>query len=506
MILAGTVTALAFILFGCSTEDPWSTNPQNPLVLEMVSGPNADTVAYGSNIAYSWTSRGGDGEISYQYMLGSGAWTNIAATTLQLANVTSDGSISVRATDESSNTATINRTYFVGTAGGLDMTAPDVWIEMSPIEGSYVASGNSIIISWNGNDAVDGDDILFWWTFGSTVSDTSTTRSVSFADVAAADPAEFSVWAIDQSGNESDPATVSFIIRDATILYVDDYQWLTAGGDVDLAKERDQKQFYRDALEGYAFAEWDIAAQGGLPDSSYLVSGGEPVFSTILFASDTQIGDASGTWWYDIGAPNESSIHYYLHSGGNMIVTGSETLPWIWNNLPPLPGDLEFDYFGIDSVNSDVIDEITMTWWRGDSSFSEPILLPDSVTADTTYFDAWVNEWWFTWAVKDENTMLNLPDSMKLDVGKQGNQDDYASGVWSLRDDVGEATTEVLFRWGLWVDGDPPGRAYYQSPVGHITNLNSGQQWTAMLNFDTYSMPLPGIRQTFQTLLTQFGE
>jgi len=99
-----------------------------------------------------------------------------------------------------------------------------------------------------------------------------------------------------------------------------------------------------------------------------------------------------------------------------------------------------------------------------------------------------------------------LPDSMKIDVAKNGAQDDYASGVWSLRNDVGEATTEVLFRWGLWVDGDPPGSAYYQSPVGHITNLNSGQQWTAMLNFDTYSMPLPQIRQTFQAILTEFGE
>ena len=187
-------------------------------------------------------------------------------------------------------------------------------------------------------------------------------------------------------------------------------------------------------------------------------------------------------------------------------MTGPETLPWIWNNIPPQPGDLEFDYFGIDSVNSDVIDEVDSTWWLDDSSYTEPVLLPDSITAETTYFDAWVNEWWFTWAIKDPNTMLNLPDSMKIDVAKNGNQDDYASGVWSLREDVGEAQTQVLFRWGLWVDGDPPGRAYYESPVGHITSLNSGEQWTAMLNFDTYAMPLPAIRQTFQAILTQFGE
>jgi hypothetical protein len=101
--------------------------------------------------------------------------------------------------------------------------------------------------------------------------------------------------------------------------------------------------------------------------------------------------------------------------------------------------------------------------------------------------------------------MLNLPDSMKLDVAKNGDQDDYATAILSLRDEP-SVRTEVLYRWGLWVDNDPPATPYYLNPIGHITSLNSGQQYTAMLNFDTYSMPLPLVRQTFQAILTEFGE
>lgn len=508
LILAGTVTALAIIFSGCSNKKPWEPNPSTTLVLEMVSGPDADTVAYGSNISYSWTSRGGIGEVEYQYKIGNGDWSDLSnVTTVQIPNVTAADSFRVQAMDEQNHTATVARQFYVGSAGELDTTPPTVSIDMAPVEGSYVATGSAVTFAWSGMDDVDGNNLMYWYMWGATVSDTSTSTSVVFNNVAAADPAEFTVWAMDQSGNVSDPDMSSFIIRDATILYVDDYQWLTSAGDVDLAKERDQKQFYRDALEGYAFSEWDIAAQG-MPDSSYLVSGGIPVFSSILFASDSYLGDASGTWWYDIGAPNESSIHFYLQSGGDLLVTGSQTLPWIWNNIPPLPGDLEFDYFGIDSVNSDVIDAVDSTWWLDGTGYDEPVLLPDSITADTSYFDAWVQDPYldFTWAIKDPNTMLDLPDSMKIDVAKNGNQDDYATGVWSLRHDVGVAQTQVLFRWGLQVNNVPPEKAYYMSPVGHITSLNSGAQWTSMLNFDTYSMPLPGMRQTFRAILTQFGE
>jgi len=500
----------AFI-FGCSTEDPWNPNPSYELSLSIVSGPS-DTVAYGSNVSFSWTSQGGIGEVDYRYRMDADEWTGWSnITTVTYENLTNSDTIPiphtvyVEARDESTpaQSVAISQGFFVGIAGGIDTEAPTVSIVSSPVEGSFVATGTSVSITWMGEDAMDGDDLNYWYSFAGMNSDTIPATTVTFDNVVAGS-VTFTVWASDQSGNESDPASVSFIIKDASILYVDDYEWLDVSGNRDMPKERDQKQFYRDALEGYAIAEWDISLQG-LPDSSYLVSGGEPVFSTIVFASDGNLDDASGTWWYDIQAPGESSIHYYLESGGNLMVTGSNTLPWMWNSIPPAAGDLEFDYFGVDSVESDIVSEADSTWWLGDSAYTEPVLLPDSITVEYSYYTAWENTWWFTWAVKDENTMLDLPDSMKIDVAKNGDQDDYATGVLSLRDDP-EARTQVLFRWGLWVDNNPPDPPYYMSPVGHITSLNSGQQYTCMLNFDTYSMPLTQISQTFHAILSQFGE
>jgi hypothetical protein len=510
LLMAGLMVG-AFI-FGCSTEEPWNPSPSNVLVLSFVSGPS-DTVVHGSNVSFSWTSQGGVGEVDYRYRMDADTWTDWSnVTSVNYQNLTNPDTLPiahtvyVEARDESSpaQSEAISQGFFVGIAGGADTDAPIVSIVSSPAEGSYVATGSSVSFTWAGEDAVDGDNLNYWYSFAGTDSDTLPTTTITFDNVVAG-AVTFTVWASDQSGNESDPASVSFTIQDASILYIDDYQWIDAvTGGVDMVKERDQKQFYRDALEGYAIAEWDWAVDL-IPDSSDLVVGGEPVYSTIVFASDGLLDDASATWWYDIQGPGESSIHYYLESGGNMIVTGANTLPWMWNSIPPAAGDLEFDYFGVDSVDSDIIDEADSTWWLGDSAYTEPVLLPDSITVEYTYFTAWESEWWFTWAIKDENTMLNLPDSMKLDVAKNGDQDDYATAILSLRDEP-SVRTEVLYRWGLWVDNDPPATPYYLNPIGHITSLNSGQQYTAMLNFDTYSMPLPLVRQTFQAILTEFGE
>jgi hypothetical protein len=530
MLAAGLMVG-AFI-FGCSTEDPWQPSPSNVLVLSFVSGPS-DTVAYGANISFSWTSRGGVGEVVYRYRLGADSWSDWSnVTSVNYQDVTSADTMFVEAQDDADQSDAISQRFSVGAASGADTDVPIVKVVSAPIRDSYVAAGTNVSFTWTGEDAIDGDNLLYWYYWDGMMSaDTTSATTVSFEDVQPSD-AEFIVWATDQSGNVSRPASdstwwlddvpytveieepdsvhvdtsVYFTIQNANILYVDDYQWLDANDNVDMPKERDQKRFYRNALEGYAIAEWDWAEQG-MPDSSDLVVAGEPVYSTIVFASDAFLDDSPGTWWYDIQGPGETSIHYYLESGGNMLVTGSQILPWMWNSIPPAAGDLEFDYFGVDSVESDVISEADSTWWLGDSAYTEPVLLPDSITVEYSYYSAWEQDPYanFTWAIKDANTMLDLPDSMKIDVAKNGDQDDYAVAVLSLRNEP-SARTEVLFRWGLNVYAEPPSSPYYLSPVGHITNLNSGQQWTAMLNFDTYSMPLPLIRQTFQAILSAFGE
>lgn len=467
--LLATGLMVSALIIGCGTEDPWSPDPTRSLDLSMVSGP-ADTVAYGSDVSFSWTSTGGEGEVQYQYRLDQGSWSTASnATSQAFENVTTGFTLGVRATDADGNTDEDSRQFWIGDPPPADATAPTASITSSPAEGSFIATGSKISFTWDGSDDADGDNILFWHSFAGSTSDTSATRTVTYLNVSADPAAVCSVWAVDQSGNASTAATVSFVIKDATILYVDDFEWYDDAGNVDMPKERDQKQFYRDALEGYAFAEWDIALQG-MPDSSDLVDAGEPVYSTIVFCSDSDIGSTDGTWWYEVGAiPGGGVMDHYLESGGNLLVAGPLVLLDMTQAYPPQPepGHFEYDWFGIDSTS-----------WC---------------------WDYW---YWLSWVVKDTETTLNLPDSMKIDVAKNGDQDDYGIETPGLRNDA-TVTTEVIFTWGLWRDGTVP--APLGSPVGHLVSF-SGTPQTAMLNFDAYSMPLPGIRQTFQTILTEFGE
>jgi len=455
LILAAGVMVGSFIL-GCGTESPWSPDPTRALELSFVAGP-ADTVAYGSTISFSWTSKGGSGEVQYQYRNGtSGNWSTLSnLTSVTLAGVTSGSTFYVRAEDASGSALEINRAYSVGTQSS-DATAPTVSITASPVDGGFIATGSNISFTWSGSDNYDGENVMYWYSWLGSVSDTSTGTTVSFANVGAADPAVFSVWALDHSGNASSVATVSFVIKDATILYVDDYEWLDLNGNRDMPKERDEKQFYRDALEGYAFAEWDISLQG-MPDSAYVLN-----FTTIIWASDSNLGDASGTWWYDIGSPGESSVHWFMENGGHLLAAGANILQWIYNSNPPAPGDFEYDWFGLN---------------------------------DTDGWDYWGD---FTWAVSAGN-YANLPDSMKIDVGKNGDQVDIAEDIFGFRD-----STVILYTKGLDIDGAEPHD--YGESVGHIYYPGGGAAISAMLNFDAYSMPLEGIRQTFQTVLTEFGE
>ncbi len=498
LLVAGLMVS-AFII-GCGTEDPWSPDPTRPLDLSMVSGP-ADTVGHGSDVSFSWTSTGGEGEVQYQYRLDQGSWSTASnATSQAFENVTTGFTLGVRATDADGNTDEDSRQFWVGTQPPGDATAPTVSITSSPAEGSFVATGSTISFTWDGSDDADGSNVLFWYSFAGAISDTSVVRTAIFTNVSASPADTFFVWALDQSGNASTAATVSFIIKDATILYVDDYQWLDLASNVDGPKERDQRQFYRDALEGYAFAEWNIALQG-MPDSSDLVSGGEPLYSTILFASDGDCAD--GTWWTEIGEPGGAELRHYMESGGNLLAIGSEIPVGIYNNYPPAAGDFEYDWFGI--VDTTVMD-VDTTWYGHHieedtlvvvDEYWYPIEDPDSISIDTSQvtWDYWDE---FTWAINTEN-FSGLPDSMKIDVAKNGDQNGIASNTPGLRDGA-----VVLFTWGLYVDGLRPHHEYAE-PIAHLFYIGAEAR-SAMLNFDGYSMPLSAMRQTVGAILTEFGE
>jgi hypothetical protein len=500
ILLAAGLMVGAFI-FGCSTEDPWNPSPSNVLVLSFVSGPS-DTVDHGSNVSFSWTSQGGVGEVDYRYRMDADTWTDWSnITSVNFQNLTNPDTLPiahtvyVEARDESSpaQSEAISQGFFVGIAGGADTDAPTVSIVSSPAEGSYVATGSSVSFTWAGEDAVDGDNLNYWYSFAGTDSDTLPMTTITFDNVVAG-AVTFTVWASDQSGNESDPASVDFTIQDATILYIDDFQWIDAvTGGIDMVKERDQKQFYRNALAGYAFAEWDVAEEG-IPVAADLAP-----FNVIVWCADSDIGANAYTW-------NDSALAVdmdtYLTGGGKLLVTGPWTIGDMLNyDYEVQTGTFVYDWFAVDTMHQ----AIDTTWWWDDTPFDTLVAFPDSTVIDTSSLVSW--DYWshFTWAVAAENSLFDLPDSMKIDVAKNGDQDDYAIHTPILRNDpANNITTEVIFLWGLDVDGDEHPVAY-DTPVGHVISF-SGVRQVAMLNFDTYAMPLPEISQTFQSILIKFGE
>jgi len=242
--------------------------------------------------------------------------------------------------------------------------------------------------------------------------------------------------------------------QNGRILLIDDYQELDQFGNIDFQKRR---RFYeRWGVYNFDYDVWSIAEQGMVP-SSVITD-----YQAVVFASDGEDGDSDGTWWYEIGSPGNSSLHYYMQTGGKLLAIGQDILPWMWNNIPPLPGDFEYDYFGIDSTG-----------------------------------DGWDYAWWFTWAVGAEP---GYPDSMKIDVAKNGDQEDYASCVYSQR-----PGGDTLFTWGLWVDGNPPGPDFYQHPVG-IIYRPGGTAISALINFSLYFMPYLDVQLTMTNILRdEFG-
>lgn len=472
------------IMFGCSTEKPWEANPVKPLELLMVSAPDSNTVIpTGSNVSFFWAVKGGTGEYAgFQWYLNPPATTwgdtlDANSATYQglqvLSGNATDYTFHVRVIDSDGEMVIDSITFTVSIT---DQSAPSISIMQSPIAGSFVASGSTIRFAWAGDDETGNNDMLTYQYIYTPTNDTSTwisatTAAFSGADVPAADPAWFYVRARDSFDNISPWDSVGFIIEDATILYIDDYEWVDANGNPDMPKEREEKQFYRDALDGYAFAEWDVYIQG-FPDSSDLVNAGTPIYSTIIYAADSYLGSTSGNAWTYLGDPGNGkgySIRYYLEQGGNLLLGGALALLDMTQDYPPAvaEGDFEFDWLGIDST----------TWC----------------------FDYWAD---FTWAVKDSATTLILPDSMKIDVAKNGDQVDYAMETPGLRNEA-VVTTEVIYVWGLNIEGGPTDA--YGHPLANLTKWD-GTTRTALLNFDMYSMPLEGIRMTFQAILEEFGE
>jgi hypothetical protein len=181
-----------------------------------------------------------------------------------------------------------------------------------------VAAGTSISFTWIGNDSTTGADyMLYQYSFEGVTSEWTPALTVTFNNLAVSDPAAFTVQAKDLGGNLSNVASITFAIKNATILYVDDYQWLDSFGNVDRAKEREQKQFYRAALNGYAFAEWDNDARRALPTMADLTG-----ITTIVWAADANGCSADPTFrlYTEIGAVGGGVLKQFLDAGVAFVV------------------------------------------------------------------------------------------------------------------------------------------------------------------------------------------
>ncbi|MCP4581635.1 MAG: T9SS type A sorting domain-containing protein [candidate division Zixibacteria bacterium] len=245
------------------------------------------------------------------------------------------------------------------------------------------------------------------------------------------------------------------------VLLIDDYQ------DVDEFGNPLENQYRRRFYERWGVYNFDSDVWS-IPDSGMVDLETLQDYQAVLFASDGDVCEANPdyTWWIEIG-PSGGVLRDYLEGGGHLLAVGSQIMSHLYNSNPPLPGDFDYDWFGIDSVQSPYNDQ------------------------------AWDTMMWFTWAIGAEP---GYPDSMKIDVAKEPNQDVCATSFYSLRPGA-----DTLFTWGLWVDGDPPGEEYYQQPTAIIYRPD-GEAVTSLFGFSLYFMPNEPAQLTMSNILRdEFG-
>jgi hypothetical protein len=471
------IAVLAFLVFGCSTETPWEPPAIQTLTVNVITGPDSTAaVAHNSHATFTWSARGGSGVMSgYQFYLEGveTTWRSLTDTTaVTYVNLVGPDTLTfhIRVVDSQTNTAEDSRWFAVSdTAAAVPNTdRPVVTFASFPEESSFVATGKSVTFTWSVSDTFPASGVIqsrhILTTGGDTTtgtwSDWSQATSVTHANLTARDPAVFMVEAKDEDDSLTSASTSVFIIKAASILWIDDYVFTDPYGNVDRAAERAEAAFYHNLMEGFAFADWDYNDEDSLPTLAGLQAMG--ITSIIWNAED---GDANATLWYEIGAAGGGVLKDFCDNGGNVLVSGYTCLWNMYNSVPPAAGDFEFDYLGVDSTGD----------WTDD---------------------------YFTWAVRD--TALGagwalVPDSSKIDVAKDGGQERFTCFTPYLR-----TGATPIFVNGLLVDGSQPIYGSYLEPIGHF--FDGGTFKTVLINFDTYYMPEPDMKPTYRDILEHFGE
>lgn len=489
LLFVGLLIAI-WLIAGCSTKDPWkpsSTTPvQSDLQLSIKSGPDTTMVVpTNSRVTFTWTSRGGTTQIAgYRWYLeplesGFGELSQAnSATYFNLAG-SEDGTrytFHINVSDGASTIA-VTRAFIVTTM--IDETAPTIQLDESMfwLAGAYLATGSNVAFNWAGDDGYGNYSRLSYQYIFTPTADTSDwleATSVQFTDIPAANPAIFKVRARDLSDNVSAWDTIAFTIRAANILYIDDYLWTDALGNVDVVKELQQKTYYRNALRGYAFAEWDNDAND-TPELSDLTG-----FDVVIWAADAdgEHADPNYRLWFDVGADTISVLSQFIDAGGKLIITGPEIMNYLYNSNPPSASNFECKYLGISDTL--VIADI-------DTTVNPP---------ETTYAETWIYAGDFSWVIGTGRT--GYPDSAKIDPAKVGTQLDYSNGAVYLKNGA-----IPIYTVGLNTDGDEPDN--YGLPCGWIY-APGGTAKSATLAFNTYIFGEEFVRQTFQAILHDFGQ
>ncbi len=375
---------LGALFLSCAEDDPTLTRFVQNLVLEIIAGPKeGSTLLNNEFFTFEWRGQGGGGGITYEIQL-----TGVDASAITTTEVSKSYSgqpegtytftVTARAGSESSSDS---RTFSVG----ANLGPPTVTITGARGSASTGGSGATPVyapgatsfVQWSGQD-IDrfGEVEGYRWDSDGTqgFNEFSMANTAGFAVPGTPGTYTFTLEAID-NGGETSSTTFDYEVKNATIVVVDDKP---QGDPLD---ELDEDQFYADLLEGFAFATWDVAAQG-IPTIGDL-SGFEVA---ILYST------GGSAWWTAIGTDfPESAVQLsdFVDGGGKLWVMGQGIMEDISGDHtnPPAATEFEAVYLHLAPATGDSTTDAGRTWSRaGDFDGDLQFTFADDVLGDPVNF------------------------------------------------------------------------------------------------------------------------
>lgn len=489
-ITLALIVPLLFFL-GCA-EDESPVAPSKELSVVLLAGPKGE-VPFNAYVTYKWQAKGGSGNYAgYDYTLTRGGvtveqGTNVKINTITFYDLLPGAHIfTVLVEDSKGKTAQITRDMTVTTKEA----PPEVEITESPLEGGQVAENSAVTFVWAGSDPNSFFGVITGYTFQLMLDDTvefagtsvQTTTTTVTIDSMVPGAFTFTLTAHDNGGFTATD-TVRFSCIPANVLWIDD--WYTGSLNAEFLEYQERAL----AFEGYAWKEYDIwdhyAGYGStMGDLDVLLNGPG---STI----DVAVWDQEETWGpfelYFATNGGFTILADFVSNGGDLILIGSEINDQIVDNNPPLPGEWENVYQGIDTVGISVI--------TADTTIERQYLDPDSltwidvtvITIDTTSFDPW-EYWAVDYSGVDLLTGIDGYPTISVDVGKTDPNAKSAYGYYNI-----DATSKVIF---TEPNSDATGLI-----TGYVYDVPDPAGIVVTLGFPLYFSPTGEYVETMQKIL-----